>query len=156
VFAGFCLVAAVSSSAFIKTISDQILKDVEQAKKAATEAEQKASETQSVIRPIIEKEIEPEPPGRESAARAATIAAVNDSEINVLKELTAGAVFRTRTGVARKLGIERQHVVNIMNDLKSRALVDSKELLDEGQKKTRWYITNKGREVVKAPEAAAG
>ena len=42
VFAGFCLVAAISSRAFIKTLSDRILKEATEAKEKASAAEQKS------------------------------------------------------------------------------------------------------------------
>jgi hypothetical protein len=44
VFAGFCLIAAVSSKAFIRTLSDQVLKEARAAKAQAQEADVKADD----------------------------------------------------------------------------------------------------------------
>jgi len=67
VFAGFCLIAAISSRAFIKTISDKLLTEVKEAKaeakaakEEAKEAKKEASEVRENVEPIIEKESEPE------------------------------------------------------------------------------------------------
>jgi hypothetical protein len=47
VFLGFCLVASISSTAFIKTISDRVLKLAEEAKKTGREAKKRRSRQNS-------------------------------------------------------------------------------------------------------------
>ncbi|HVF44674.1 MAG TPA: YEATS-associated helix-containing protein [Pyrinomonadaceae bacterium] len=46
IFAGFCIVAAISSKAFISSLSERILKDVKEAKSASQKAEAAAADAQ--------------------------------------------------------------------------------------------------------------
>src|SRR5258708_6961427 len=72
VFFGFCLVAAISSKAFIQSISKRVLDEAREAKKTAQAASKKASEIQSAVEPIIEKETE-----RESETNEAELSATS-------------------------------------------------------------------------------
>jgi hypothetical protein len=144
VFAGFCLVAAISSTAFIKTLSDRVLKEAQEAKKAARAAEQKATDAQSFLEPLLQKEIE-----RDSVNTVSvSVPALDQDETKLLKELATGEwVLRTRTSLSRRTQLPKSQVDQMMDDLKKRGLVDSKTILGTGgEKKRRWYITNYGRE----------
>jgi YLATT-like protein len=55
VFSGFCLVAAISSRAFIRTLSDRVLNEAKEAKQEA----RKAEETVKEIRTEIETDVSP-------------------------------------------------------------------------------------------------
>ena len=151
VFLGFCLVAAISSTAFIKTLSDRVLQEAKEAKKVARQADRKASELQSDIQPIVERETEAEPSGGASGvgAMAAPKPAIgNENEKKILQQLADGKwVLRTRTGLAKDTGIAKAEVDAMMEDLKKRGLVGCKLIVPRlGDKKTkRWYITNMGR-----------
>lgn len=151
VFLGFCLVAAISSTAFIKTLSDRILQEAKEAKKEAREAKKEARETQSVIQPLVEKVTEE---GEEDVTNTitATIPAViaEDQERNLLSSLSSGRwVLRTRTGLAKETGIPKPEVITILDNLRKRGLVDYKFLVGRpGEKKQRWYITNEGRAAI--------
>jgi len=150
VFSGFCLVAAISSSTFIKTISDRVLKEAKEAKKVAHQADKKATEAQSAIQPIVEKETESDPPTDASEAIAASAQTLDGNEKKLLQNLATGRwVLRTRTGLAKETGIAKSIVDRMMDELKKRELVDYKWIAGKlGEKKKRWYITNKGREAV--------
>jgi predicted ArsR family transcriptional regulator len=51
--------------------------------------------------------------------------------------------------LAKETGIAKLEVDRMMYELKQRGLVDTKLLLGTGgEKKKRWYITNKGREAI--------
>jgi DNA-binding MarR family transcriptional regulator len=150
VFAGFCLIAAISSTAFIKTLSDRVLKEAQEAKKVARSAEQKASAAQSVIAPIVAREIE-EDESVTSGLRglASAISKISEKEHRLLEKLAIGKLFRTRTSLAKELGLAKSDVDQMMEELKQKGLVDSKLLSDaDGAKKRRWYISNKGREAI--------
>jgi hypothetical protein len=54
VFAGFCLIAAISSSAFIRIMTDQVLQLAKEAKRDATEAKK---ETQEIARGVQDQEV---------------------------------------------------------------------------------------------------
>jgi hypothetical protein len=151
VFLGFCLVAAISSTSFIKTLSDRILQEAREAKKVARQADKKASEVESVIQPIVDKETEAE----DSLSGTATSlvpprALVDENEKKLLQNLANGKwILRTRTGLAKETGIPKPDVDRMMDDLRKRKLVDYKWIVDRaGEKKKRWYITNEGRAAI--------
>jgi len=150
VFAGFCLVAAISSTAFIKTLSDRILQEAREAKKVAHQAEKKASEVRSDIQPILEKETEVGTTDDSAVATKATEPTPNDKEIKLLDALANGRwVLRTRTGLGKDAGIPKPEVDEMMDDLKKRGLVGYKWIVDKaGAKRKRWYITNEGRAAI--------
>jgi predicted transcriptional regulator len=149
VFAGFCLIAAISSTAFIKTLSDRVLKEAQEAKKAARSAEQKASAAQSAIAPIVAKETEEDEAGALSRAPASPASTLSEKERKLLEKLSGGKLFRTRTSLAKEAGLIKPEVDQMMDNLKDKGLVDSKLLTDaNGGKRRRWYITNKGREAI--------
>src|SRR5205085_546681 len=152
---GFCLVAAISSTAFIKTLSDRVLQEAREAKKVANRADKKASEAQSVIQPLVEKVTEDGPASSTtetftSATLTAASPRINESETKLLQKLANGRwVLRTRTGLAKETGISKPEVDSMMDDLKKRELVGYKWLVGSGgQRKKRWYITNEGREAI--------
>src|SRR5437867_2893388 len=69
VFAGFCLVAAISSRAFIRTLSDRVLREAKEAKEQAIQANANVAEVKLEIEPIVAKETETEsPPELESVS----------------------------------------------------------------------------------------
>src|SRR5208283_757328 len=49
ILAGFCLLAAISSRAFIKSMTDRLLKEVSETKKLAEEAKQQAENTADYV-----------------------------------------------------------------------------------------------------------
>jgi DNA-binding MarR family transcriptional regulator len=157
VFFGFCLVAAISSKAFIQTMSKRVLNEAREAKEAATAANEKASEVESALEPILEKETEPQPES-DAAEIVATLPTLDDEEWKLLEALANGEkVLRTRTGLARQTGIPKSEVNRIMDALRDRNLVSSKEMKkSDGSKITRWYITTAGRNIVVAHSAATG
>lgn len=161
VFAGFCLVAAMSSRAFIKTISDRVLKDVAEAKEKATSAEtkadsaekrsigaeEKASEVQSRVEPFVESSTEQDSSEASFTALESARVPLSDVEKKVLDTLARDKyVLRTRTGIAKDSGLEKEAVVQCVEDLKARGLVNSTQILKrDGEPRTRWYITPEGR-----------
>ena len=160
VFAGFCLIAAISSKAFIRTLSERILKEVEEAKKEVEEAkkvalsaQEKASEADAIVQKNTEED------GAEiSGVTAPTPASFSENERKILEDLATGErVYRTRTSVARHIVVAKPEVDRIVDELKERGLVDAKLLEDaSGAKRKRWYITPKGRAAIAtSPEGQA-
>lgn len=150
VFAGFCLVAAISSTAFIKTLSDRVLQEAREAKKVARQADKKASDAQSDVRLIVEKETEAETPSEANAAQQIPTVAVDENETKLLRNMAAGRwVLRTRTGLAKETGINKPDVDRMMEELRKKQLVGYKFIAGRaGEKKKRWYITNEGRQAI--------
>ena len=151
VFLGFCLVAAISSTSFIKTLSDRILQEAKEAKKVARQADKKATDLESTMQPIVEKETEGEESASETVASlVAQRPVVNENEKKLLQKLANGRwVLRTRTGLAKETSISKPEVDRMMDDLRRRKLVDYKWIVSRTtEKKKRWYITNEGRAVI--------
>jgi hypothetical protein len=151
VFTGFCLVAAISSTAFIKTLSDRILQEAREAKKVARQADKKASDAQSDVQLIVEKETEAETSSNSDSGLKIAAIPVDENEKKLLQNLSTGRwVLRTRTGLAKESGIPKPEVDRMMDDLRKRRLVDYKWIhgRTEQEKKKRWYITNEGRQAI--------
>jgi hypothetical protein len=150
VFLGFCLVAAISSTSFIKTLSDRILQEARDAKKAARQADKKVSEVQSAIQPIVEKETEAEETPSDAITNLVSQRTVmGDKERRLLQKLANGRwVLRTRTGLAKETQIPKPEVDAMMENLRERKLVDYKWIAGKTEKKRRWYITNEGRAAI--------
>lgn len=140
IFAGFCLVAAVTSKAFITNLSTKVLSEV----KAARE---EVKQIRGEVEPIIEKETEKNP--SEIKALSVSVAESMHLEENaqrVLRALADGKfVLRTRTGIAADARIEKETVNKIVEELKTEGLVGSVKILRGDEPKTRWYITPEGR-----------
>src|SRR5262249_52011737 len=122
VFTGFCLVAAISSRAFIKTLSDRILKEATEAKKKASAAEERAVSAEKRADEAQEKATQAKSEAGALAAAAAepdsaetspesklSYVPLSETERKVLSELAQGRyVLRTRSGVARETGLDKE------------------------------------------------
>jgi DNA-binding MarR family transcriptional regulator len=149
VFFGFCLIAAISSKAFIQSISKRVLDEAREAKKTAQAASKRASEVQSAVEPILEKETEREP-GTTKATFTAEALQLGSEEWNILERLATGEkLLRTRTGLARETGMSHAEVAKIMDVLRGKNLVARKEMKKaDGSQIYRWHITPAGRDAV--------
>ena len=146
-FAGFCLVAAISSTAFIKTMSDRVLKEAKEAKLVARAAEEKAAEAQSAIEPILEKEVEQEPDAL--AEKGLFQSDLNEKEKNLLRMLSTGKVLRSLSGLAEEATLPREEVVTLMDGLKGKGLVKERVISKGvGIRRSRWYATDLGRKTI--------
>ena len=144
VFAGFCLVAAISSRAFIRTLPDRVLREAKEAKEQALEAKAEVAEVQSSIEPIVEKETESESPS-ELVSAAAAEPSLEADEKTVLQVLANGKyALRTLNGIAKETNLEKNKVGQLLHDLGKKSLV-AMRLSDKGQ---RWFITAAGRAAV--------
>lgn len=151
VFAGFCLIAAISSTAFIKGISDRILKEAQEAKAVAKAAETRASEVQAAVDPIIEKETEQEDAsgGPSLTTVKATQPNLDPKEKSLLEKLANGRwTLRTRTGLAKETGLPKNEVDELVEGLKEQGFVNTQTILKSGKPRKRWYITNEGRKAI--------
>ena len=136
---GFCLVASISSTAFIRTLSDRVLSEAKEAKKEALEAKARVSEAQEVIGTIAARETEPD-----SADAAATeLVAASEpltNEQKMLQVLSGGRwALRSEGGLAKDVGLDRTEVSKSLQQLRDRA---GRRV---GERGTRWFITEKGR-----------
>ena len=142
VFAGFCLVAAVSSKAFINTLSDRILSEAKTARK-------EVRQIKSEVAPIIAKETEKETV--ESVPLSASIAnriTLGENQKRVLSALANGRfTLRTRTGISNETHLPKEEVIKILAQLAAQGLARSAKVIVQGEPKTRWFVTEEGRAV---------
>lgn len=164
VFAGFCLVAAMSSRAFIKTLSERILKEVTEAKQKASAAEEKAvsaeqkamgaeeraSEAKAAVEPIVASNTEQDSNARSLGTEAASLVALDDADKLILDKLAHGKyTLRTRSGLSEDTKLDKPIVDQKMDELKQKGFVSSTKVLNRsGEPRRRWYITPQGREAL--------
>jgi len=155
VFAGFCLIAAVSSRAFIRTISDRILEEAKGAKKeaeAAVKEVQKAKEETEKLSekiPEVQKDIEAvlarATESAESPERAAAPSdtSLGNDEKKVLHAFTTRPQFvlRTVSGLIQDAGMDPTKMDETLLKLERNGLVGQRKGKTGG---TRWYITQRG------------
>jgi hypothetical protein len=150
IFGGFCLIAAISSTAFIRTISDRVLRmEVKAARQEASDAKTKAVHVEETVAPIVAKETEPEASptrARVTGAHAElSEEAAASPEDQVLQFLVPGRwTFRTLPGLAKDTGLDLAEIERIVHDLHRRGLVD-RIATPNGE---RWLLTPEGRALV--------
>jgi sugar-specific transcriptional regulator TrmB len=142
VFAGFCLIAAVSSRSFITSISERILNEAKQTQKELKQIKKE-------VAPIIAKETETEPQENENLPTSANqriLNEVSEAEKKILLALANGTyTLRTRTGISTNTEIPKNEVNSILEELMKKGLAKNVKMLVRGEPKTRWYITPFGR-----------
>lgn len=159
VLAGFCLVAAVSSRAFIRTLSDKILQEVRSAKQKAeqaadqaeTAAEQATAATadaniaRQAVAPFVEDDDQDlSPEAATSRAAAQTVAPeLSEPERAVLRALQgSNFALRSITGIANDAGMSKASTSEAVTRLLSKELV-GETIGKSGQ--PRWFLTKAGR-----------
>jgi hypothetical protein len=161
VFLGFCLVAAISSTAFIRTISERVLKLAEEARKTGNQAKEdaekakiQAEKTESRVEPLLQSVTEPEPEEVATAFAATTMVQLAADERKVLASLV-NPEYRLRTiaGVVAETKMAVEKVTEILDRLKDRNLANSTTVVIRGTTTEgfRWFITPQGREALSQP-----
>jgi hypothetical protein len=145
VLAGFCLLASVSSRAFIKSVSDKLLQEISAAKKEAQEATKQAESAAA----IASLSVEPEPPNQSVTHQAAQTAGLPSSKLSDTEKKVLGAmvkgpfVMRSSTGIGKNTTLSEQDVNTALSSLAGKALAaEGKDI----QGHPRWYVTPSGRE----------
>lgn len=134
IIAGFCLIASISSKAFIDTISKKIL----------TDFNNRINEIAEEVKPIIEKETELDNPNINSNVITDRIESrKNDSKrIMLLRVLSNGKyTYRSLRGIINELNIEPIVVNKVLSHLISNGFVGQ----NEGKQGLRFFITDEGR-----------
>jgi hypothetical protein len=145
VFSGFCLLAGISSRAFIEKLSDRILQDLEDTKKKALETRTGMENIEQAIAPFVEG-VEPSTPEVDSQLQALTLTQVDR---RVLESITHDRyTMRSVQGLTSQVGgISEDDVRMILLHLQSMQLVrkvssatgDRWSLAELGQ---RWLDVN--------------
>ncbi len=136
ILSGFSLVAAISSTAFIRTLSDRVLREAKEAKKEAQEARIEVTKVHKELQPFVAKETETDEPGEARSAAPLT------SEQRLLKALTGGRwVLRSQRGLAKETEIDPVEVAQLLEQLTSQGMVGRRTSANG----PRWFITETGR-----------
>lgn len=138
---GFCLIASLSSKAFIQTISDRLLNEVKKTNK-------KVEDIKKDVAPMLAKETETqEAEGRDSFLKVRAFSFDEDAK-RVLNSLDSSKyAWRTLTGIAQETGMPKENVLNSLNWL------SSNRLAVKTAEKGRWGLTLEGRDIFAAMSA---
>ena len=142
VFAGFCLIASITSKAFISSISERILKQANEAKENAKKAVLMAQELRTAIDPILAKVTEQENLEKELVDEEIELYEDDSDEIKILKALANSRfTYRCLLGICNATKISQENANEKLNELITKGLV-AQTMRDPG---LRYYITLKGR-----------
>ena len=125
IFAGFCVIAGFSARAFLSTIADKVLKDMQ---KKVEEAEQVADDSSGEVeelRRLIQDEATPVQPDRTATPDAvgAVVAKLDDTHRKVLQS-TGSLTMRTASGIAKGANMPRDAASKIIEDLITKGLAE--------------------------------
>jgi DNA-binding MarR family transcriptional regulator len=145
VFAGFCLIAAISSKAFMKTLAERVLQKAEEANKTAQATKNEVKEQAERVEELV---TEPERQTPETAtAKSQKLAtppapALDPNSIKVLQALLDSRfVMRTLSGIAMDVGLTISEVVSVLSTLEKNGLAQ----VVQRPKGERAAITAQGR-----------
>ncbi|HEX8211703.1 MAG TPA: YEATS-associated helix-containing protein [Longimicrobium sp.] len=143
VFAGFCLVAAISSKAFINTLSDRILREARETREEVREAKAELARVQTVLEPIVAKETESDAiPVEDQLVRLQTSVPNDSPEDRVLRALVPGRwTLRSASGIAKESEVSQAEAIRLLDGLVDRGLVGHRT----GKNGPRWFMTENGR-----------
>jgi hypothetical protein len=144
VLLGFSLVAAISSTAFIRTLSDRVLQEAKLAQREAAEAKAGVTNVQKTMQPIVDKETESDSLADEAKPLMAESQPQTD-DMMLLKALTGGRwALRSQSGLAKETGIDPVATSQHLETLLAQGMV-GRTTTRNGP---RWFITEAGRERV--------
>ncbi len=146
VLGGFCLAAAISSRAFINTVSQRVLQEAREAKEDAAKAQQDAAEAKASLATVIEPDdAAEEATGREReiSFQAAEEVALSDDEKEVMSVMVNSSfAMRSLSGLSKQAGLDAGRVNIALTSLIEKGLAAQGTSL-KGY--PRWYLTTDGR-----------
>ncbi len=154
VISGFCLVAAVSSKRFITSVTDKLLREVEETRKIAQGAEDKANDAEEKVNLVVEPE-EPASPAPSSIATESEQLAFNRLPQEELSEeqkkvlsamLNSTFATRAKSGIKEYTGIQDDTLNKALSELEEAAYLE-KQSTRKGFE--RWTLTRRGEEIAK-------
>lgn len=146
VLLGFCLVAAVSSRAFIGTISDRILSEAKAARK-------EVKQIKNEVEPIIVRATESDPGESQKKSLATVVSTtsvkVTDDEKSVLDALANSKfTFRTFSGLSSQVRLDNDRLRKLLKELVDKGWVQRIEIMKGDIPRGRWCITEEGRAIL--------
>ncbi|MEW5250202.1 YEATS-associated helix-containing protein [Microbulbifer sp. 2201CG32-9] len=143
-FTGYCLLAAIASRVFVFHAARRQLRDASIARARVENLERELRTLQLEIVPLLEHEIEGDPDSG-PALDFNQIRKLDDNALHVLRLLNGGdCVFRSLPGMVREGGMETNSGARALNSLLVLEMVGK----IHSHLGIRWYITDKGRQVL--------
>lgn len=145
VILGFCLIAAISSKAFIRSLTDRVFREAKEAKKLSIASSDRIEKVQEELDPLIRKNIEKDP---EDEDQLLSISDTEDDQIKVLIALNhPDYTYRSIVGVMKDSNLhgDRSKIRSILSNLQKEGY--AKEI-DKG-KGPRYYLTANGLQKLK-------
>jgi hypothetical protein len=150
VFSGFCLLAAISSRAFIQTLSDKVLKEAKEARREVAEVRSEVGEIESSFYPIVDSMTEQDT--EKSDQQEFLSSKVTDLELKILQALISHPKFtlRSLTGITQEMNkvkdVGREDVRSGLANLAELGLVH--EIIGKMGIGSRWAIARNGKTIV--------
>jgi hypothetical protein len=148
IYAGFCLIAAIYSRAFIQTISSRVLALASHASRVANETEEKQGKLTTEIDELAEVvgsnvDTTAEILDLEAAGEHTRQANLTDDQRRVLSALKAKPYLsRTLKGISEDSGLNRNKTLEVLGQLLEDRL--AREKISEKTGNTLYEITSKG------------
>jgi len=147
IFAGFCVVAGFSARAFMTTISEKVLNEMQRKVQDADQRTEQMQEEVDELRDNVRAEA-PEPdPGLPDDETQTLIEALDATQKRVLRS-TGTLTMRTASGIARDAEVPRTQVSKIVEDLIAKDLAERTTSPSTGD--LRFKVTPKGVAVLNA------
>ncbi|MCK6601606.1 MAG: hypothetical protein L6Q77_07245 [Bacteroidetes bacterium] len=148
VYAGFCIVAAIFSKRFLKTVGDNVLKEAKDANRKAEEAISTAKENEEKVSVIVAQNTEP---NQEVSSSKIDIKAIEndvkekvkgdvDNVINALK--SSKYAYRTAKGLAKEVNSDVKVITQILEELEKHDVV--KHFDSSNRESVVWALTDLG------------
>jgi hypothetical protein len=149
IFIGLCILAGVSSKLFISNVADLTLSEARMATTRAEQIQRELSQIQADIFPLMETETEEEP-----NADSCVIVPEDERELlditstMILKTLDSGRhIFRSLKSVCLETNTDEATVTRTLHIMLQRSMV-GRSISSKG---VRWYITERGRRILRMP-----
>lgn len=140
---GFCLIASISARQFIQSVSQKIIKDVEEVKSELEDVK----ESMKPIESLFEDDT-PDPAPTDATMQPESRAPeMTKEEASVLRVLgSSNYIMRSLSGIRADTGLEKRSINTLLNKLIQDNLVQQMPGKNSGQ--PRWFLTQNGRKAV--------
>ncbi|MDQ0496065.1 YEATS-associated helix-containing protein [Paenibacillus brasilensis] len=139
VIAGFCLLVSISSKPFIRTLSNKIMKEIDDVKN-------EVSDVKKDVETIIENETEQDLHDEDIIEDVSDKVNLEEKDVNrikILKALTSNQyTYRSLSGISKDIELDIDEVNITLGELFTKGFVNQQPR----EKGLRFYITKEGRE----------
>ncbi len=143
VLAGFCLVAAISSRAFITSMSDRVLREVKEVKQEAAKAQEEAAEIKATMESFVERDDGEVAETGSSFSTTDTPPELSADEKTVIGVMANSSfAMRSLSGISKQAEFDKTRANVAITSLMEKNLV-AQGISQKGY--PRWFLTTAGR-----------